>query len=348
MEMMKMRQAVMTEPKTIDFREADVPVIQSDQVLVRIMKIGVCGSDMHVYHGVHPYTSYPVVQGHEVSGIVEKTGSNVTDFSRGDKVTIEPQVSCGTCYPCTHGNYNICDSLKVLGFQTTGTASDYFAVPAEKLVILPMNMDYSFGAMIEPLSVAVRAVKRAGHVQGTKVLVYGAGPIGNLVAQTVKAEGAESVIIVDINQFRLEKALECGIDYAVNPTKSKIESEINNRFGPYEKADLIFECAGALPTIESAINVARKGSSIIAVGVFGEKVPVDMALVNDAELTIIGTARYVIEDFRHAIQLVQDGRVNLNPLVTHRFDFQDYLKAYQQIENSGDETMKVIISVNEE
>ena len=132
-----MVQQVMTAPKEITFREIPVPEIGDDQVLVKIMKIGVCGSDIHVYHGTHPYTSYPVTQGHEVSGRIEKIGSAVKDLHPGQKVTIEPQVTCGKCYPCRHGRYNLCEKLKVMGFQTTGTASEYFAVDASKVTPIP-------------------------------------------------------------------------------------------------------------------------------------------------------------------------------------------------------------------
>ena len=123
-----MLQQVMTNPKEITFNEVPVPEIKADQVLVKIMKIGVCGSDIHVYHGKHPFTSYPVTQGHEVSGEIVKLGEKVTGFTVGQKVTIQPQVVCGKCYPCRHGKYNLCEELKVMGFQTTGTASEFFAV----------------------------------------------------------------------------------------------------------------------------------------------------------------------------------------------------------------------------
>ena len=123
-----MLQQVMTNPGEIIFREVPVPEVKDDQVLVKIMNIGICGSDIHVYHGKHPFTKYPVTQGHEVSGEIAKVGKDVTEFHEGQKVTIEPQVYCGQCYPCRHGKYNLCEELKVMGFQTTGTASEYFAV----------------------------------------------------------------------------------------------------------------------------------------------------------------------------------------------------------------------------
>ena len=180
-----MLQQVMTNPGEITFREVPVPEVKDDQVLVKIRNIGICGSDIHVYHGKHPFTKYPVTQGHEVSGEIAEIGKNVSGFQIGQKVTIEPQVYCGHCYPCRHGKYNLCEELKVMGFQTTGTASEYFAVDASKVTPIPEDMSYEEGAMIEPLAVAVHGVKQMGDVKGMNITVIGAGPIGNLVAHTV-------------------------------------------------------------------------------------------------------------------------------------------------------------------
>ena len=132
-----MLQQVMTAPREIRFDRVPVPQPGPGQVLVKIKRIGICGSDIHVYHGKHPYTKYPVTQGHEVSGRIAAVGEGVTGFRVGQKVTIEPQVFCGKCHPCTHGKYNLCESLKVMGFQTTGTASEYFAVDQSKIDVLP-------------------------------------------------------------------------------------------------------------------------------------------------------------------------------------------------------------------
>ena len=201
-----MLQQVMTNPGEIIFREVPVPEVKENQVLVKIMNIGVCGSDIHVYHGKHPFTKYPVTQGHEVSGEITELGKNVTEFQVGQKVTIEPQVYCGHCYPCRHGKYNLCEELKVMGFQTTGTASEYFAVDASKVTPIPEDMSYEEGAMIEPLAVAVHGVKQMGDVAGMNIAVLGAGPIGNLVAQAAKGMGAAKVMITDISDLRLAKA----------------------------------------------------------------------------------------------------------------------------------------------
>lgn len=172
-----MLQQIMTAPGKIEFREVPVPKPGEGQVLIKIMNIGICGSDIHVYHGEHPFTSYPVTQGHEVSGEVVEIGSNITDFHLGQKVTIEPQVYCSNCYPCRHGKYNLCEELKVMGFQTTGTASHFFAVDASKVTPIPEDMSFEEGAMIEPLAVAVHGVKQVGNVKGLNIVVIGAGPI---------------------------------------------------------------------------------------------------------------------------------------------------------------------------
>ena len=171
-----------------------------------MLKIGVCGSDIHVWHGKHPYTSYPVTQGHEVSARVVGIGEGVEGFAEGDLVTVMPQVVCGHCYPCTHGMYNDCNELKVMGFQTTGTASEYFAVDSSKVTKLPDGLTYSEGAMIEPLSVAVHAAKRFPDLKGANTVVLGCGPIGILLIQSLKALGAAHVLATDISDTRLAHA----------------------------------------------------------------------------------------------------------------------------------------------
>ena len=218
--MKKMLQQVMTAPKEIIFREIDIPEVGDDEVLIKIKKIGICGSDIHVYHGTHPFTSYPVTQGHEVSGEVVEVGKNVSKVKAGDRVTIEPQVRCGKCYPCRHGKYNLCEELKVMGFQTTGTASEYFKAPELNVTKLPDDMDYSKGAMIEPLAVAVHAISRSGDIRGKRVSVIGAGPIGNLVAQSAKAMGAERVMLSDVSDYRLSLGKKVGIDAVYNTRES--------------------------------------------------------------------------------------------------------------------------------
>lgn len=343
--MKTMRQQVMTAPGVIEFREVPVPEPEDDQVLVRIRRIGVCGSDIHVYHGTHPFTSYPVTQGHEVSGEVVKLGTGVTGLRIGDKVTIEPQVYCGKCYPCTHGKYNLCEELKVMGFQTTGTASDYFAVDASKVTLLPPEMSYDDGAMIEPLAVTVHATKRYPEMEGARVAILGCGPIGILLAQSCKACGASKVMVTDVSDYRLELAKTVGADAAYNTTKTDFGDAMVETFGP-DKADVIFDCAGNDVTMGQAIRYARKGSTIILVAVFGKMATVDLAVLNDHELDLNTTMMYRHEDYVDAIRFVREGKIRLSPLQSKHFSFGDYLEAYRYIDDNKETTMKVLIDVD--
>lgn len=341
----KMIQQVMTEPKKIIFREADIQKPGPDQVLVKIKKIGICGSDIHVYHGTHPYTSYPVTQGHEVSGQIVELGEYVKEFSVGQKVTIEPQVFCGRCYPCLHGKYNLCEHLKVMGFQTTGTASEYFAVDASKVTPIPENMTYGEGAMLEPLAVTIHAARRFPDVKGARAVVLGCGPIGILLIQSLKAMGASEVLATDISDMRLDLAKQMGADHVVNTREKDFGEALVEAYGP-DKADVIYECAGSDITMEQAIQNARKGSTIILVAVFGKRASVDLAKLNDSELDLNTSMMYRHEDYMDAIRFVNEGKIQLKPLQTAHFAFADYQAAYEYIDNNREKTMKVIIDVD--
>lgn len=343
--MATMIQQLMTSPGVIEFNDVPMPEVKEGQALVKIKKIGVCGSDIHVYHGEHPFTSYPVTQGHEVSGKIVKVGSGVEGLTEGQKVTIEPQVYCGKCYPCTHGKYNLCESLKVMGFQTVGTASEFFAVDASKITPIPQEMSYDEGAMIEPLAVTVHAVRRFGDVTGCKVAVLGAGPIGILLAQSLKALGASEVMITDISDYRLELAKSVGADYAVNTKNEDFGDAMVKAFGP-DKADVIYDCAGNDITMGQAIKYARKGSTIILVAVYAGMATVDLAVLNDHELDLNTTMMYTHVDYVDAIRLVNEGKIQLKPLMSKHFAFKDYLDAYKYIDNNRETTMKVLIDVD--
>jgi L-iditol 2-dehydrogenase len=339
-----MLQAVLEQPRKVSIRDVEKPVPGPGQILIKIKEIGVCGSDIHAYYGKHPYISCPIVQGHEFSGQVAEVGIGVRAIRPGSDVTVMPQVVCGTCYPCRHGNRHICNSLKVIGCQVDGAAQEYFAVDARLALQLPRGMSYDLGAMIEPAAVGAHALSRLGMVKGMNILVLGAGPIGNLAAQTARGLGARSVMITDISDFRLDIARRCGIGECVNPLKASLDEAILRHFGG-DRADAILECVGAQATVEQAITLSRKGTDIVVVGVFGQKPSIDVGLVQDKELRLIGTLMYREPDYRTAIRLIQSRAVDPTPLITHRFAFRDYSGAYLHIERNKDSTMKVLIDM---
>lgn len=340
-----MLQQLMCKPGEITFREIDQPKPRAGEVLIRIRRIGICGSDIHVFHGEHPFTAYPVTQGHEVAGEIALLGDGVTDFKIGQKVTIQPQIVCGQCHPCRHGKYNLCEQLKVMGFQAAGFAAEYFAADQGRVTLLPDSMSFDEGALIEPLAVAVHAVRRFGDVSGKKVAVIGAGPIGNLVGQVAKAQGAASVLLTDLSEYRLSLALDCGIDRAVSTRDRDYGDVLLEAFGP-DKADVIFDCAGVDQTINQAIRQARKGSVIILVAVFAKPALVDLAVLNDHELTLDSSMMYRNEDYLEAIRLLEADLVKLEPLISKHFKFREFPDAYNYIEANRETSMKIIIDVD--
>ncbi len=338
-----MRQAIMIRPGAIEIRQVPEPrALKNHEVKLKIQKIGVCGSDVHVYHGKHPFTPYPVVQGHEYSGEVVEVGASVTKVRVGDKATGRPQQVCGICPPCLRGDYNICNVLKVEGFQAPGTAQDLFILPEDRVLKLPDAVTYEQGAMVEPAAVGAHSTLRAGDLTGKNVVVFGAGPIGNLVAQFAIARGAAKLLITDISDFRLEKAEACGVEFTSNATKESIEDASKRVFGE-AGFDIAFECAGVEITLDQAVQQVNKGGKIVVVAVYGDRPRVDMAIVGDRELSLIGTLMYKHEDYEEAIRMIQSGEIKTEPLFTGHFPFEQYLDAYKYIDQQADKSLKVII-----
>jgi len=337
-----MKQAILERPKKIIFREVEKPVISNREVLIKVKRIGICGSDIKAYYGKHPYIKCPIVQGHEFSGVVAAKGRKVKGLKIGDRVTVRPQLVCGRCHLCKRGDYNICQNLKVIGCQAEGAAQEYLKVDMNLVVKLPEKMSFEEGAMVEPVAVAVHALGQASRIKGRQVLVLGAGTIGNLTAQVARALGARAVMITDLSSFRLKMARECGVDHTVNVARASLPEQLEKAFGP-NRADLILECVGEEKTINQAIEVARKGSEIVVVGVFDEKPRTDVGLIQDKELKLLGSLMYKAEDYRTAIRLINSRKIRLKPLMSRTFKFEDYPKAYRFLEKSGDRVMKVFI-----
>jgi len=338
-----MRQAVMTSPGRIELREVPSPSAGAGEVLLRVRVIGVCGSDVHVWHGRHPYTSYPVVQGHEFCATVEAAGEGAGDLRAGMKVTALPQVACGRCRPCRRGDEHICEALKVEGFQAPGVAQELFVAPSERVVPLPESFSDEQGALVEPAAVGVHAAARAGELDGRRVLVMGAGPIGNLTAQAARAAGAD-VLVGDLSDRRLEAARACGIERTFNAGSRPAPEAVGEAFG-VSGADAAFECAGSAASVNAAIASLAKGGRMVVVAVFGERPPTDLGLVQDRELTLAGSLMYRKADYTRAVEMIAGGAIATDPLVGPHFALADYASAYRFIEESGPEAMKVFIDV---
>lgn len=342
-----MLQAKLVAPEKILFEKTKIPLLGEKEVLIKVKICGVCGSDVHSYKGKHPFVHPPIVLGHEFSGVIHQIGTRVNSFSPGDRVIVEPNIVCGKCYNCLHGRYNICTNLKVVGcVGYDGAFAEYVAVPEKKVLRLPGNISFEKAALVEPVAVAVHAVRKAKQKINDVVVILGAGTIGLLVMQVAKLAGAGKVIVTDVLDYRLKKAGELGADRLVNPASQDLIKIIQEKYGRNE-VDLIYDCVGIEETISQAIQIARKGIRIMVIGVPEERIEVDLSLIQDRELEIVGSLMYVREDFKAAIDFIQKERLKVKPLVTHHFKLKDVDKAFHLITEGKKEVLKVLIDVSD-
>lgn len=337
-----MLKATLTAPYTIQLQEAAIPEVKNSKVLLQVLYTGICGSDIQMYHGKHKYMTFPVVFGHELSATVIKTGSEVHDFSCGDLVTVEPQVACGKCHSCTTGHFNVCENLKVLGVHADGFMAQYVAVEAAYLHKCPVGMDPRKAALVEPLAVAVGAVRRAGFCTDANILVIGAGTIGNLIAQTAVAHGAGKVMVSDINLMKLEAARKCGIELTVNPASESLADAIDQHFGQ-RRADIIIDTAANRTSFKSMLAVARPRSTIVITGNYKEPVELEMPMIQRQEIDVLGHMMYVREDFAEAIAAIDQRKIQLDEIITSVYSFKKLTKAFNFIDKHPDDFMKILI-----
>lgn len=337
-----MKQAYMPEPRKILYRNVEKPVPEAHEVLLKIARIGICGSDVHVFTGKHPLVSFPLVQGHEFSGYIEAVGADVTDFQTETLVTVEPAIGCGSCKKCQAGLFAQCEKLLFIGGALTGAGSEYFNVDARYVVPMPENASPEDAAMVEPLAVAVHSVRKVPALTGQGVLILGGGTIGNLTAQVVKIYGADPIILVDKIPFRNTLAQHIGC-LTLEPSP-ELEQQVREILQG-EQPSIAFECVGSAAPLNTCIRMVERGGYIIVVGVYEEAPQTEMVLVQDKELQMIGSLMYTWDDFQEAVTLIKEGKVNLKLLQTHHFPFEQWEDAYALLLNHPEQAVKVMIDV---
>jgi L-iditol 2-dehydrogenase len=335
-----MRQANLVEPTCFEIQTVEVPTPAAHEVLIRVEKAGICGSDVHAYYGKHPFITCPVVPGHEFVGTVEAVGGGSDDLI-GKRVTVLPSLVCGECDNCRTGRSNICNSLRVMGCQSTGAFADYVLAPRDLIFVLPDDMSWDQGVLIEPLAVAVHGVQRVERISGKSVLVLGAGTIGLMTIAVLSAYGAGKIIVSDLNDKRLELAKEFGADVVVNPARESLADVVRQQT---QELDVVIECVGIGETINQGIVLLRKGGDLVVAGVFEEDVVVKMGLVQDKEIRMIGTLMYDHRDYFEAIRLMSQ-RPELTKIITDRFELAQVDAAYQQIAKNAAQSIKVLIEI---
>jgi L-iditol 2-dehydrogenase len=309
-----MQVSVLRGIRDVAVEEREVPEPSADEVLVRILSVGVCGSDVHYFeHGrIGPYVvDAPLVLGHEAGGVVAAAGSGVRTLTEGQRVSIEPGVPCRSCAQCLSGRYNLCPDVRFFATPPhDGAFSQYVVMPAAFVHPVPDNVSDDAAGLVEPLSVGVWACRRAGVTPGATVLVTGAGPIGLIAAQTARAFGAETVTVTDVNPHRLGLAERLGLR-GVNVAETPL-ADAGTR------PDVLLECSGNARATWDAVSTVARAGRVVLVGMGGDEVRLPLSYVQDRELVITGAFRYA-NTWPTAIGLVASGRVDLDAMVTGHY-----------------------------
>jgi L-iditol 2-dehydrogenase len=317
--------------------ERSVPEPASDEVLVEVGSVGVCGSDVHYYeHGrIGSYVvDSPLVLGHEAGGVVAAVGAEVSSLQVGQRVSIEPGVPCRSCPQCLTGRYNLCPDVRFFATPPyDGAFSQFVAMPAAFVYPVPDSISDDAAALLEPLAVGVWACRRAQMAPGSTVLVTGAGPIGLIAAQTARAYGADAITVTDVNPHRLRLAEKLGLGTIDVSQTALADADV--------EPDVLLECSGnARATWEAVSTVARAGR-VVLVGMGGDTVQLPLSHVQDRELMITGAFRYA-HCWPTAIQLVASARVDLDSMVTGHYGLDD-VEAALTASRSDPTTVKAIV-----
>jgi L-iditol 2-dehydrogenase len=314
-----MRAAVLKGTHHMEVLNWEAKKLKADEVRIRVKSCGICGTDQHIYHG-HPGSASvtpPIVLGHELAGEVTELGPNVTGFTLGDRVSIDPNIYCGACRFCRNGRSHLCDRLQAVGVTRDGGMGEYCVAPAANCYHLPDTMSYAEGAMVEPLGCVLHGFKKIDIRPIHTVLLIGGGFIGQLFLQLVKKQGAARIVVSEPAIEKHAALLELGADEAVQPTKGTVERL-------RDSADVVIECVGRKESMELAIEAAAKGGQVLLFGVASPSTQITVSpfAIFAKELKILGS---FINPHTHeeAIALIDQKKVQIEPLISHRFTLEE-------------------------
>ena len=329
------------EPFKTHFLEKEIDGLAPDEVLVRVRASAICGSDLHIARGLHPSAPLPVTSGHEFSGDVVAVGSEVTNAKVGQRVTVEPCIVCGKCDACRHGNYGYCENISYTYRRGNGAMADYVVVKEPYVYELPEYLSYETGALIEPLSVATHAVRRADIRLGETVLIIGAGAIGMMVAAMCRRSGAARIIIADFSDVRLDMALRVGATDAVNSGRVDLEEEVS-RLTNGKGVDKSFECVGRESCFLQAIMTLKANGTCTVVGIYEKPmVTFPASRLVTHEIHIQGAQGYCW-DFPIAIAAARD--LPMDQFVTHTFPMSELQQALETALDPKSGSIKVVLT----
>jgi L-iditol 2-dehydrogenase len=345
-----MKAALLTAPGQLELREVPAPVLErDDDVLLRTKLVGICGSDLHYFSSARVgdlEIRYPVRLGHECAAVVEDAGPAVTRLKRGDAVSVEPAVSCGTCDQCLAGRPHTCRRLRFMGSpgQSDGALAEFLVMPERNCHPLPPGMTPALGVIAEPLSIGLWAVTLAGRVEVRSVGILGAGPIGLSVLLGTRVKGARSVYVTEKVKARLEAAKRAGADWTGNPERADVAAEIL-RLEPLG-LDVVFECCGKQEALDQAVRILKPGGTLVVVGIpVEERMSFDSAKLRRKEIRVQSVRRQN-GCLEKALGLLAGGTVDAGFMATHAFPLDRVRQAYDTALNYRDGVIKAMVSLS--
>lgn len=344
-----MTAAVMHKPYDIQLEQLSVPEVSSNEVLVQVMAVGICGSDLHYYeHGrIGRYVvEQPLILGHECSGIVVAMGDQVTRFQLNDRVAVEPGVTCGTCEMCKAGRYNLCPDVVFLATPPVdGAFVQYIKMREDFLFPIPDELSFEEAALNEPFSVGIHAAKRASLQPGSSVVIMGMGPVGLMAVVAAKAFGARQIIVSDLEPIRLQAALKLGATHAID-IKEEDPVEAVKRITGQIGVDVSFETAGNPKALQSALAATRRGGKLVIVGLPPQdEIPLNVPYIADNEIDIYGVFRYA-NTYPQGIEFLASGISDVKSLITDRYPLAQTKEAMERARTNKSGSLKVVVYPN--
>lgn len=341
-----MKALVLTNYNHFEVQDWTKPEISADEVLVRVAACGICGSDIHGMDGSTGRRQPPIIMGHEAAGAIAEVGSTVRGWSPGDRVTFDSTIYCGTCWFCRRGQINLCDQRRVLGvscgeYRQHGAFAEYVAVPDRILVRLPETVSFAQAAMVEPVSIALHAVRRTPLVLNDTAVVVGAGMIGLLVIQALRASGCGQIYAVDLDRSRLDLACRLGADEGLDSDHVDVPAEIFRRTEG-RGADVAFEVVGITPTLQTAVSCLRKGGQLTLVGNLSPRAELPLQAVVTRELTLHGSCASSGE-YPACLDMIARGAMQLEPLISAQAPLGAGDAWFQRLKAGGEGLLKVIL-----
>jgi L-gulonate 5-dehydrogenase len=336
-----MKALCVQSPNNIVIEERPMPVIKSPtEVLIKVKAGGICGSDVHIYHGTSSVATYPRVIGHEIVGEVIETGGAVTGFSIGNRVIMDPVISCGTCYQCRIGRRNVCGKLQVRSVHVDGGYQEYIVVPQESIYHIPDNLSWEEAVMIEPFTIAEQVCSRAQIVTEDVVFIMGAGPVGLSILKRVKMSGA-TCFVSDIMENKLDYARQYGADVTINAAKVDVKEEIL-RLTNGNGATVVIDAVCSTRSFEQTLTYVCSAGRVITLGFSKEPSAINQLSITAREIDVRGS-RLHNNKFPVVIKYFRSGELQVKDMITHRYPFTEIHEALRLIEDPTIEKGKVVL-----